>query len=320
MPTEQVSLPGRGRFLAQRGPLLALGFLFLALVFPLGVHSDYLIHVANFALFNMMAAVSLDIVAGFLGEISFGHAGFLAIGAYTSTVLSMQVLPEAWPSFWIALLVGGVFAAFAGVLVGIPALRISGQYFFMVTMGFGEIVRFVLLNWQNVTHGSLGITAIPPPAFRGFTFTERWHFYYLFLAVLVLILVPILFLRRSFIGRAWIAIREDPVAANAMGIRLTTYKVLAFVISAFFAGIAGGLLATYLSFLHPNDFLATESIMILVMVLLGGPGLIYGALFGALLMTGLGEVLRPLAEARTLVIGALMMLLMILKPRGLLGK
>jgi len=262
----------------------------------------------------------LDIVAGFLGEISFGHAGFLAIGAYTSTVLSMQVLPEAWPSFWIALLVGGVFAAFAGVLVGIPALRISGQYFFMVTMGFGEIVRFVLLNWQNVTHGSLGITAIPPPAFRGFTFTERWHFYYLFLAVLVLILVPILFLRRSFIGRAWIAIREDPVAANAMGIRLTTYKVLAFVISAFFAGIAGGLLATYLSFLHPNDFLATESIMILVMVLLGGPGLIYGALFGALLMTGLGEVLRPLAEARTLVIGALMMLLMILKPRGLLGK
>jgi len=308
------SLSGR------RAGLVAAMGLAAALALPWAARSDYLIHVANFALFNMIAAVSLDIVAGFLGEISFGHAGFLAIGAYTTTVLNMQVLPEAWPSFWIALAAGGLLASLAGIVVGIPALRISGQYFFVVTMGFGEIVRFVLLNWEGVTHGSLGITAIPPPQFRAFTFAERWHFYYLFLAVLVLTLVPIVFLRRSYIGRAWIAIREDPVAAEAMGIPLTRYKVLAFVISAFFAGIAGGLLASYLNFIHPSNFLATESIMILTMVLLGGPGLIYGALLGALLMTALGEVLRPLAEARMLVIGALMMFLMILKPRGLLGK
>ncbi|MGA2080585.1 MAG: branched-chain amino acid ABC transporter permease [Holophaga sp.] len=314
------ALPPVSRFRERRGAWIAAGFLALALVLPLAARTDYLVHVATFVVFNMIAAVSLDVVAGFLGEISFGHAGFLAIGAYTTTVLTMQVLPDAWPSFWIALLAGGVLAALAGILVGIPALRISGQYFFMVTMGFGEIVRFVLLNWQDVTRGALGINAIPPPSFRSFTFTERWHFYYLFLAVLILTLIPIAFLRRSFIGRAWIAIREDPVAAAAMGIRLTYYKVLAFVVSAFFAGVAGGLLATYLTFLHPSDFLATESIMILVMVLLGGPGLIYGALLGAVIMTGLGEVLRPLAEARMLIIGALMMLLMILKPRGLLGK
>jgi branched-chain amino acid transport system permease protein len=320
MAAEQAPLPLWARIQEHRGVMIATGFLVLALALPMAVRSDYLIHVANFALFNMIAAVSLDVVAGFLGEISFGHAGFLAIGAYTTTILSMQVLPEAWPSFWIALLVGGLLAALAGVLVGIPALRISGQYFFMVTMGFGEIVRFVLLNWQGVTHGALGITGIPPPSIRAFTFTERWHFYYLFLAVLVLTLIPITFLRKSYIGRAWIAIREDPVAAEAMGIRLTTYKVLAFVISAFFAGIGGGLLAAYLNYLSPSNFLATQSIMILVMVLLGGPGLIYGALLGALIMTGLGEVLRPLAEARMLFIGALMMLLMILKPRGLLGR
>jgi branched-chain amino acid transport system permease protein len=311
---------GQRRFQPRRGFLLGAAVLVLAALLPLGVRSDYLVHMANFALYYMIAAVSLDIVAGFLGEISFGHAGFLAIGAYTTAILAMRVFPESWAGFWIALVIGGALAALAGVVVGIPALRISGQYFFMVTMGFGEIIRFLLLNLDNVTGGSLGITAIPPPAFRTFTFTERWHFYYLFLAVLVLTLVPIVFLRRSYIGRAWIAIREDPVAAEAMGVRLTPYKVLAFAISAFFAGIAGGLLASYLNFLHPSNFLATESIMILTMVLLGGPGLIYGALFGAVVMTGLGEVLRPLEEARMLVIGALMMLLMILKPRGILGK
>ena len=312
------SVPFRLR--ASRGWILGASLLALAALAPLGVKSDYLIHMANFALYYMIAAVSLDIVAGFLGEISFGHAGFLAIGAYTTAILAMQVFPESWAGFWIALLIGGILAALAGVVVGIPALRISGQYFFMVTMGFGEIIRFLLLNLDDLTGGSLGITAIPPPSIHGFTFTERWHFYYLFLGVLILTLVPIMLLRRSYIGRAWIAIREDPVAAEAMGVRLTSYKVLAFVISAFFAGIAGGLLASYLNFLHPSNFLATESIMILTMVLLGGPGLIYGALFGAVVMTGLGEVLRPLAEARMLVIGALMMLLMILKPRGILGK
>jgi branched-chain amino acid transport system permease protein len=231
-----------------------------------------------------------------------------------------RVLPDVWYGFWVALPIGGVLAALAGVVVGFPALRISGQYFFMVTMGFGEIIRFVLLNASGVTNGAMGITAIPTPSIGSFVFTERWHFYYLFLAILLLTLIPIVFLRRSYIGRAWIAIREDPVAAEAMGIRLTTYKVAAFAISAFFAGIGGGLLGIYLNFLHPSNFLATESILILTMVLLGGSGLIYGALLGAAIMTGLGEVLRPLGDTRMLFIGAMMMLLMILRPRGILGK
>lgn len=300
--------------------LLIVFLIAAAAVLPLFVKSAYLIHIANFALYYMLAAVSLDIVAGFLGEISFGHAGFIAIGAYTTAILNMRFLPAHWSSFWIALLAGGLLAALAGVVVGIPALRISGQYFFVVTMGFGEIIRFILLNWQNVTNGSFGITAIPSPSLFNFTFSERIDFYYLFLAVVLISLVPIAFLRRSYTGRAWIAIREDPLAAEAMGIHLTYYKVLAFAISAFFAGIGGGLLGSYLNYLNPSNFLAIESIMILVMVLLGGQGLIYGALFGALLMTGLNEVLRPLEQYRMLIIGALMMVLMILKPRGLLGK
>jgi branched-chain amino acid transport system permease protein len=232
----------------------------------------------------------------------------------------MRVLPDAWYSFWIALLIGGLLAALAGVVVGIPALRISGQYFFIVTMGFGEIIRFILLNWQDVTRGSFGISAIPAPGIGGFVFAERYQFYYLFLVTFVLTLVPIVFLRRSYKGRAWIAIREDALAAEAMGIHLTYYKVMAFVISAFFAGIAGGLLGSYLNYLNPSNFLATESIMILVMVLLGGQGLIVGAILGAVLMTGLGEALRPFDQYRMLVIGALMMVLMIWKPRGILGK
>jgi branched-chain amino acid transport system permease protein len=304
----------------RRNILLIGGLFILASLLPLVVHSAYLIHVANFALYYMIAAVSLDVVAGFLGEISFGHAGFIAIGAYTTAILNMQVLPQAWYSFWIALLVGGLLAALAGVIVGIPALRISGQYFFIVTMGFGEIIRFILLNWQSVTKGSFGITAIPSPSIGSFVFSERYEFYYLFLVVFLLTLIPIIFLRRSYKGRAWLAIREDPLAAEAMGIHLTYYKVIAFVISAFFAGIAGGILGSYLNYLNPSNFLATESIMILVMVLLGGQGLIYGAIVGAILMTGLGEILRPFDQYRMVVIGCMMMILMILKPRGLLGK
>ena len=308
-------------FIYRRKHVLIAGLCLLAaLALPLVVRSAYLIHVANFALYYMIAAVSLDVVAGFLGEISFGHAGFIAIGAYTTAILNMQALPDAWYSFWIALLIGGLLAGLAGVVVGIPALRISGQYFFIVTMGFGEIIRFVLLNWQDVTRGSFGISAIPSPSIGAFTFTERYQFYYLFLVAFILTLIPIVFLRRSYKGRAWIAIREDALAAEAMGIRLTYYKVTAFVVSAFFAGIAGGLLGSYLNYLNPSNFLATESIMILVMVLLGGQGLIYGAIVGAILMTGLGEILRPFDQYRMLIIGVLMMTLMILKPRGLLGK
>jgi branched-chain amino acid transport system permease protein len=320
MQVEQTAFPGLLRFQSKRSRNTVMGFLALALVFPLVIRGDYPVHIANFVLYNMILAVSLDILAGFLGEISFGHAGFIAIGAYTTAILMTRVLPDVWYGFWVALPIGGVLAALAGVVVGFPALRISGQYFFMVTMGFGEIIRFVLLNASGVTNGAMGITAIPTPSIGSFVFTERWHFYYLFLAILLLTLIPIVFLRRSYIGRAWIAIREDPVAAEAMGIRLTTYKVAAFAISAFFAGIGGGLLGIYLNFLHPSNFLATESILILTMVLLGGSGLIYGALLGAAIMTGLGEVLRPLGDTRMLFIGAMMMLLMILRPRGILGK
>ncbi|MCC6793112.1 MAG: branched-chain amino acid ABC transporter permease [Thermomicrobiales bacterium] len=291
-----------------------------ALVLPIALPNPYLIHVANLTLYYMIAAVSLDVVAGFLGELSFGHAGFLAIGAYATAILTMHALPNAWYSFWIALIIGGLLAAVAGVAVGVPALRIRGDYFFVVTMGFGEIVRFVLLNWTDVTGGAFGLTGIPTPAIGSYTIIERSQFYYVFLVALVLTLIPIVFLRRSYAGRSWIAIREDPVAAEAMGIPLTYFKVQAFAVSAFFAGIAGGLLASYLAYLHPSNFLALESIMILVMVLLGGRGLLYGALAGAILITALGEVLRPVAEYRMLIIGALMAALMIFKPRGLLGK
>lgn len=317
---EQVSQSLRPFIYRWRNRFIIGGCFLLAALLPLVVRSTYLIHIANFALYYMIAAVSLDVVAGFLGEISFGHAGFIAIGAYTTAILNMRVLPDAWPSFWIALLIGGLLAALAGVVVGIPALRISGQYFFIVTMGFGEIIRFILLNWQSVTSGSFGITAIPSPSIGGFTISERDAFYYLFLAIFILTLIPIVFLRRSYKGRAWIAIREDALAAEAMGIHLTYYKVMAFVVSAFFAGIAGGLLGSYLNYLNPSNFLATESIMILVMVLLGGQGLIYGAIVGAIMMTGLGEILRPFEQYRMVVIGGMMMVLMILKPRGLLGK
>lgn len=290
------------------------------LALPLVVSNPYLVHVFNLTLYYMIAAVSLDLVAGFLGELSFGHAGFLAIGAYTTAIVAQTVLPSAWYSFWIALIIGGLAASVAGVIVGVPALRIRGDFFFVVTMGFGEIVRFVLLNSTDVTGGAFGYTVTVAPALGPFMASSRTAFYYVFAAFAAITVLAAVLLRRSYIGRAWLAIREGETAAEAMGIALARYKILAFVISAFFAGLGGGLLGSYLAYLHPSNFLATESIFILLMVLLGGRGLIYGAIAGAVMVTALGELLRSVDEYRLLVIGGLMVLLMVFRPRGLFGK
>lgn len=271
---------------------------------------------------NIILAVSLNLVLGFAGQFSIGHAGFMALGAYTSAAMSFYVFDpsiQAWQgvgpmrdlaiggSFAAALLSGGLMAALAGLAVGIPTLRLRGDYLAIATLGMGEIIRVIILNTEFVG------------AARGFTGIPAWTtFTWVFLVAGICVLV-VRNLIDSAMGRALIAVREDEDAAAAMGINTTKYKVLAFVLGAFFAGVAGGLLAHYIGYLHTNSFTFLRSIEIIVFVVLGGSGSITGSVIAAAVLTILPEFLRVAQSWRMVLYSALLVVMMLTRPQGLMG-
>ncbi len=298
---------------------LALG-VFLALdLFVSDSINPYILQIIIYSCINIMLAVSLNLINGFTGQFSIGHAGFMAIGAYSSaaitfylgpTVLASSVLPHLllkWIFFIIALTLGGLLAALAGMLVGIPSLRLKGDYLAIVTLGFGEIIRVVILNIDAVG------------AARGFADIPEYTSLFWVLSLMFITIIVIRNLMTSSHGRAFLSVREDEVAAEAMGINTTYYKVTAFVIGAFFAGVAGGLLAHYLLYLHTNSFTFMKSIEIIVMVVLGGMGSLTGSIVAAILLTILPEVLRPVKEYRLVIYSALLIIMMLTRPSGLFG-
>lgn len=256
---------------------------------------------------NMILAMSLNLVTGFTGQLHLGHAGFMAIGAYTAGILATK----GGAAFLPAVLAGGVAAAFFGFVVGLPTLRLRGDYLAIATLGFGEIVRIAILN-LDITGGAFGLRGIP----------RLTNLPIVIIAVL-LTYVILHSLIRSRVGRAFIAIREDEVAASAMGIETTRMKVTAFVLAAFFAGVAGGLYAFWFRFISPGSFGFLLSIEILSMVVLGGLGNLLGSVLGAGFITYLPELLRTsvpaVAQHRMVFYGALLVLAMIVRPNGLLG-
>ena len=270
---------------------------------------------------NVILAVSLNLINGFTGLFSIGHAGFMAIGAYTSAAVSVYGGPGLHGAIdpligtsaadtillLVAIGAGSVLAATAGVLVGIPALRLKSDYLAIATLGFGEIIRVIILN-LDVVGGARGLGDIP--ALAGFFWV------YLFAIITILTVHRIV---RSARGLALLAVREDDLAADVMGIDATRFKVTAFLIGSFFAGIAGGLFAHFLTYLHTNSFTFMRSIEIIVMVVLGGMGSITGSVASAGLLTVLPEVLRPLKEFRMVIYSALLILLMLARPQGVLG-
>jgi branched-chain amino acid transport system permease protein len=258
---------------------------------------------------NIILAVSLNLINGYTGQFSLGHAGFMAVGAYTAAVITNHFGELntflSCAVFLGALLAGGLFAAVAGLLVGIPTLRLRGDYLAIVTLGFGEIIRVVLQN-MNAVGGA-----------RGLTVTHLWtNFFWAFgfAAVTVYVITALV---HSTYGRGFIAVRDDEVAAAAMGINPTKYKVTAFVIGAFFAGIAGGLYAHSKQFLTPGGFGFMQSITFVVMVILGGMGNTIGVIIAAVLLTLLPEFLRPVAEYRMIIYSLLLIILMLTRPQGL---
>ncbi|HUF16445.1 MAG TPA: branched-chain amino acid ABC transporter permease [Thermoanaerobaculia bacterium] len=289
----------------------------------------YYFRIIMLAGINVILAVSLNIIFGHAGQFSMGHAGFMAVGAYLSAFLTFFYANpwlsgvEEGPGRWMlqnllflaALLAGGLGAAAAGYLVGLPSLRLRGDYLAVMTLGFGEIIRVVFLNIDKVG-GARGLSGVP-----------AWsNFFWVFFFAWVTILVS----RRlvaSSIGRAYFAVREDEIAAEAMGVNTTHFKVQAFVISSFFAGVAGGLMAHYLSYLNPSMFMFTKSFEVIVMVVLGGLGSISGSVLAAVFLTFLLEQLRYVkawlnltSEPRMVIYALLLIILMLTRRQGLLGR
>ena len=286
----------------------------LVLAAPMGMN-NYMIDVLTLAGIYIVLALGLNIVVGMAGLLDLGYVAFYAIGAYSYALLSTRL----GVSFWTALPIGGLAAAGFGVALGVITLRLRGDYLAIVTLGFIQIVHLVLNNWDGLTNGPNGILNIGRPALGAFVFSRPIHFYYLILAIAGLTILAVNRLNRSRIGRAWIAIREDEVAAQAMGVDTTRLKILAFALGAFWAGIAGVFFAGKFAFVSPESFTFFESVIVLAMVVLGGMGSIPGVILGALIVVILPEALREFSGYRMLVFGAALVLMMIFRPQGLIG-
>lgn len=265
---------------------------------------------------NIILSVSLNVATGYLGQLPLGHAGFMAVGAYVSAIFTKnfeEILPDE-VNFAFGLVLAALFAGVVGVLVGVPALRLQGDYLAILTLGFGEIIRITLNNIDNVlgfklTYGAAGLKNIPK-------YTSVINAF----AWVVICCFVIHTMMKGRHGRAILAIRENEIAADSCGIQTTYYKVLGFAVSAAFAGVAGGLYAGYLGVLNPGNFGFMKSIEILVMVVLGGMGSMLGSVLSATVLTILPEALRSFSEYRMVVYALALVLMMIFKPSGLLGQ
>lgn len=291
---------------------------YLLLIFIISVPffaKDYFIDVAILAGIYIILALGLNVVVGFAGLLNLGFVAFYAVGAYAYALLNTKMGLGFWPS--LPLSVGLV--TFSGFILAVPALRLRGDYLAIVTLGFGEIVRLVLNNWDSVTRGPNGIGGIEPPYLFGISLSRLNYYYYFILVFVALTVFVVKKVYKSRIGRAWVAIREDEIASSSIGINTTAYKLYAFAFGAFWAGVAGALFAAKMQFVSPESFTFMESVLILCMVIIGGLGSIAGVIIGAIILVMLPEMLREVQLYRMLALGSGLVLLMIFRPQGLLG-
>ncbi len=304
-----------GELLARtESPIFLSLFLVLLFVLPF-FQNDYYRDVLTLTGMYAVLALGLNLVVGQAGLLNLGYVAFYAVGAYTYAILSTRF----GLSFWPGLVVGASSAAVLSFLIGLSTLRLRGDYFAIVTLGLGEITRIVLNNWDSLTGGPNGISNVKRPVLFGHVFTRPLDFYYLILVIAIITVFAMHRLINSRIGRAWIAIREDEVAAEAMGINTFRLKLLAFVLASAWAGLAGVFFASKMAFVSPESFTFFESIMILCMVVLGGMGSIPGIVLGAFLLIALPELFREFADYRMLGFGVALVLMMVFRPQGLLG-
>ena len=347
----QLLLKRRNQMIA----LAVLGVLLLILPFAAGALGQAWVRILNITLLYVMLALGLNVVVGVAGLLDLGYVAFYAVGAYTWSLLASAHFDLHYP-FWVLLPLGAFLAALAGLLLGTPVLKLRGDYLAIVTLGFGEIVRILMNNFDkiglpwsdetyNITNGPRGITGIDGLNFFGFKISKGLElfglqitalqlYYFVFLAFTILSIIGVSRLQHSRIGRAWQALREDEIAAKAMGINTRNVKLAAFAFGALTGGLAGGLFASMQGFVSPESFGLLESVMILAMVVLGGMGHIPGVILGAVLLSAMPEVIRYAADEnmqqkifgivliapevlRNLIFSLAMILIMLFKPAGL---
>jgi len=305
------------RFFDRYKWVIAIVFGILAVSVPfLGLSRSMMRLLVMIGLYSMLG-MGLNILVGYTGQVSLGHAGFYAIGAYVCALLQV----DAGVNFWVALIAGGIFSGLVGLLLGLPTLRLSGTYLSIVTLGFGEVVQMILKQWDSVTYGNYGVRNIPKPELFGFTFNQQnGGFYIIILVLTTLTAIGCYLLRNSKTGRAFVAIKEDELAATMMGIKTSRYKILAFVLSAFVTGIAGGFYSVINNgYIEPTNFTFNISILIMSVVIVGGLGTIRGMFFGSAILMLFPEVFRFLNEWRFVIYGLLLVLMMRFRPQGALG-
>ena len=298
-----------------RANLCAL--LLFSVAFPF-LFSTYQTNIMTTALLYVVLGLGLNIVVGLAGLLDLGYVAFYAVGAYTYALLHHHF----GLSFWQVLPLGGLFGAFFGILLGFPVLLLRGDYLAIVTLGFGEIIRLILENWNDFSFGPSGIANIPRPGFFGLEMSLNQSITYLYYLMIILVLITIFVvnrLRNSRIGRAWLALREDEIACQAMGIDKTKTKLTAFALGASWAGMAGVIFAAKTTFINPASFTFLESAIILSIVVLGGMGSITGVVLGAFILILLPEYLRAFADYRMLLFGAIMVMMMVFRPQGMVS-
>lgn len=306
-------MPGGLRWIMANLPYLAIICLLAAI--PSFITNLYYIQVLIFIGIYVILALSLNLLNGYLGLLSIGHAAFYGIGAYASAKLTMVL---SWP-FPAAMAGAGVVAGFFAYLIAKPTLRLSGIYMTLATLGFHMILFLVLQNWMSFTNGPLGIMDIPPPEILGYVVDTRLEYYYLILILVLLTLTSMHRLIHSRFGRALTAIRENDLAAETMGVHTTRYKIQGFVLAAFYAGIAGSYYAHFIKFISPDSFYIYESFILLAMLAFGGQGNLIGPVAGAACLILIPEFFRFLQEYRMFIYGGVLIVMMLVRPQGLLG-
>lgn len=286
--------------------LLLAGYGLITLLASAGVLNDFYLQILQQIGINIILAVGLNLIVGFSGQFSLGHAGFMAIGAYAAAIIGSK--SATYPAFFAAMVLGALIAGTVALIVGIPTLRLKGDYLAIATLGVSEIIRILIINGGDLTNGAAGILGIP-------AFTN-WQMVYLFVVITTILTINFL---RSPIGRATLSVREDEIAAESVGVNTTKIKVVAFVFGAITASIAGSLQAGFIGSVVPKDYTFINSINVLIIVVFGGLGSMTGTIVAAILLGILNMVLQNVASIRMIIYSLALILVMIFRPGGLLG-
>jgi len=292
-----------------------IGLPALCLALPQMMDNTYYLGLVNYMILFSILCMGLNLILGYAGLLSLGHAAFYGLGGYTTAIL----ITRYGVGFLPCLSLSGIIALLFGILLGLPTRKVRGDYFCLLTIAFGEIFRLVAQAWIDFTNGAMGIVGIPIPSLLGWSIRTEIDFYYLGLGLLVFTWGSLSLLVNSRFGRAFIAIREDELAASVMGINTALYKIIVFGIGCFYAGLAGSYLAVYQTTVTPSNFRLEESCLMIIMVIVGGMGSLLAPIAGVVIMTLATEYFRDISEYRMLIIGVIMVAVLLFRPQGIFG-